>query len=102
VTPWNSYNSVRGLCFVFTEAKYGSGSALLFSSAGVSELLRKVEEVFTRASQGSGEDYLSVLVRTIKGGTEKEALDRLKTVRLALARYFARYTARSVGGITSS
>ncbi|RDB15810.1 Nuclear pore complex protein Nup85 [Hypsizygus marmoreus] len=65
---------------------------LLFSSSGASELLRKLEEVFVRTSQGAGDDYLSVLMRTMKGGGEKEALDRLKIVRLALARYFARCT----------
>lgn len=96
---WNFCNSVCRLCLVLspTDSNCGPGSALLFSAAGASELLRKLEEVFTRASQGSGEDYLSVLMKTIKGGGEKEALDRLKIVRLALAKYFARYTARSVG-----
>lgn len=69
-----------------------TGSSLLFSPSGASELLRKLEEVFVRTSQGSGEDYLSVLMKTIKGGGEKEALDRLNVVRLALARYFARCT----------
>ncbi|KAF8074701.1 nucleoporin Nup85-like protein [Lyophyllum atratum] len=68
------------------------GSSLLFSSADVSELLRKLEEVFVRTSQGAGEEYLSVLIRTVKG--EGEALERLRLVRLALARYFARCTSR--------
>ncbi|KAF9461545.1 nucleoporin Nup85-like protein [Collybia nuda] len=67
-------------------------SALLFSSSDALGLLRKLEEVFVRTSQGSGEDYLSVLVKTIKGGGEKEAIDQLNVVRLALARYFARCT----------
>ncbi|THV00805.1 hypothetical protein K435DRAFT_776286 [Dendrothele bispora CBS 962.96] len=68
------------------------GSTLLFASSDAAELLSKLEEISIRASQGSGDDYLSVLTRTIKGGGEKEALERLKVVRLALARYFARCT----------
>ncbi|KAJ6518778.1 Nup85 nucleoporin-domain-containing protein [Mycena sanguinolenta] len=63
---------------------------LLFSATGAAELLGKLEEIFVRSSQGSGGDYLDILARTIPGGGQKEALDRLKTVRLALARYFAR------------
>jgi nuclear pore complex protein Nup85 len=69
----------------------------LFSYAGAIELLQKLQEIFTRAEQGSGDDYLSILIRTVKGG-EKEALDRLNTVRLWLARYFARCTVIGVGG----
>jgi nuclear pore complex protein Nup85 len=73
-------------------------STLLFSYAGALELLQKLQEIFTRAEQGSGSDYLAILTRTIKGGDEKEALNRLKTVRLQLARYFARCTVIGVGG----
>ncbi|KAJ7091342.1 Nup85 nucleoporin-domain-containing protein [Mycena belliarum] len=65
-------------------------SSLLFSGSGAAELLRKLEEIFTRSSQGSGGDYLDILARTIRGGGHKEALARLTTVRLALARYLAR------------
>ncbi|KAJ4479675.1 nucleoporin Nup85-like protein [Lentinula edodes] len=68
------------------------GPKLLFSFNDVTELLRKLEEISIRSSQGSGDDYLTVLIRTIKGGGEKEALERLKQVRLAIARYFARCT----------
>ncbi|KAF7370621.1 Nuclear pore complex protein Nup85 [Mycena sanguinolenta] len=50
-------------------------SSLLFSATGAAELLGKLEEIFLEPS-------LEV--------DKKEALDRLKTVRLALARYFAR------------
>jgi nuclear pore complex protein Nup85 len=63
-----------------------------------------MEEVQTRTSQGSGEDYLSVLVKIIRSsggkgtGGEKEALNKLKTVRLALAKYFARCGVIGVGG----
>ncbi|KAG6841451.1 hypothetical protein C0991_010876 [Blastosporella zonata] len=71
-------------------------SSLLFPSASASELLRKVEEIFVRTSQGAGEEYLSILMRTIeaegKNARERDALERLKLVRLALARYFARCT----------
>jgi nuclear pore complex protein Nup85 len=61
-------------------------------------LLQKLEEIFIRAEQGSGDDYLPVFMRTMKTGSEKEALNRLKTARLALARYFARCTVIGVGG----
>ncbi|KAJ7043585.1 Nup85 nucleoporin-domain-containing protein [Mycena alexandri] len=71
-------------------------SSLLFSGSEAAELLNKLEEIFTRSSQGSGGDYLDVLARTIPGGGHKEALDRLKTVRLALARYLARSAVLSV------
>ncbi|KAG6873516.1 hypothetical protein C0995_014784 [Termitomyces sp. Mi166 len=71
-------------------------SALLFPPASVSELLRKLEEVFVMTSQGAGERYLSVLRRTLraegKSSHERDALEQLKLVRLALARYFGRYT----------
>jgi nuclear pore complex protein Nup85 len=66
--------------------------ALLISNQGTIELLRKIEEISIRSSQGSGRDYLSVLQRVMPGAGETEALDRLKTVRLALARYIARCT----------
>lgn len=69
---------------------------MLFSASGAAELLSKLDEIFTRSSQGSGGDYLDILTRTIHGGGHKEALDRLKTVRLALARYFARSAVLSV------
>ncbi|KAF9642653.1 hypothetical protein BDM02DRAFT_3105390 [Thelephora ganbajun] len=77
---------------------------MLFTSANIGLLLRKMEEVQTRTSQGSGEDYLSVLVKIIRSsggkgiGGEKEALNKLKMVRLALAKYFARCGVIGVGG----
>jgi nuclear pore complex protein Nup85 len=77
---------------------------MLFSLADVALLLRKMEELHIRASQGSGEDYLAVLMTLIrvgsgKGvGSEKEALNRLKSVRLGLAKYFARCGVIGVGG----
>lgn len=70
---------------------------MLFSTLEATELLRRLEEIFVRTSQGSGDDYLAILTRTIKGGGEREALDRLKMARLALAKYFARCTVSAVG-----
>ncbi|KAG5720185.1 Nuclear pore complex protein Nup85 [Termitomyces sp. T112] len=71
-------------------------SALLFSPASASELLRRLEEIFVMTSQGAGEKYLSVLRRSLgaKGNSfqERDALEQLKIVRLALARYFGRCT----------
>ncbi|KAG6898316.1 hypothetical protein C0992_011907 [Termitomyces sp. T32_za158] len=71
-------------------------SALLFPSASASELLRNLEEVFVMTSQGAGERYLSVFRRILrakgKPSQERDALEQLKLVRLALARYFGRCT----------
>ncbi|CAK5267637.1 unnamed protein product, partial [Mycena citricolor] len=66
------------------------GPTLLFSTSGATALLCKLEEIFTRSAQGAGSDYLDMFARTIRGAGDKEALDRLKTVRLALAKYLAR------------
>jgi len=82
-------DSVQLLCYAPT---------LLFSSASASLLLQKLEEIFVGSSQGAGDDYLTVLTRVIGGRGEKEALERLKTVRLALAHYFARCLVLGVGG----
>ena len=68
------------------------GPELLFSSSDVVELLRKLNEIFVRTSQGAGGDYLRVMIRSLKSGGEQEALDRLKLVRLALAKYYGRCT----------
>ncbi|KAF4610945.1 hypothetical protein D9613_006754 [Agrocybe pediades] len=64
--------------------------ALLFPTSGVSLLLQKLEEIFIQTSQGAGDDYLSILLRVMKCRSEKDVLERLITVRLALAQYFAR------------
>ena len=83
------------------QARQGSccraDSTLLFSYSGAVELLKRLQEIFTRTEQGSGDDYLTILTRTIRGG-EKEALNQLKAVRLGLARYFAKCTVIGVGG----
>ncbi|KAI0294307.1 Nup85 nucleoporin-domain-containing protein [Multifurca ochricompacta] len=67
-------------------------SLMLYSSSGAVELLKRLEEVNLRASQGSGDDYLSVLMVTMKGATEGEVLQRLKSARLSLAKYYAKCT----------
>ncbi|KDR68007.1 hypothetical protein GALMADRAFT_79171 [Galerina marginata CBS 339.88] len=71
---------------------------LLFSSSGAALFLQKLEEIFVRSSQGAGDDYLPVLIRVIGCRGEKEALERLKTVRLSLAHYFARSLVLGVSG----
>ncbi|KAF8343506.1 Nup85 nucleoporin-domain-containing protein [Amanita rubescens] len=68
---------------------------MLFSATAVNEFTRKVEEVVTRTSYGDV-DYLGTLMQCMKGG-EKEALNRLKLVRAALAKYYARCTIANVG-----
>lgn len=91
--------SSRGHLFSDTHflSKYAAPT-LLFSSASASLLLQKLEEIFVGTSQGAGDDYLTVLTRVLGGRGEKEALERLKTVRLALAHYFARCLVLGVGG----
>ncbi|KAG2011366.1 hypothetical protein CC2G_011493 [Coprinopsis cinerea AmutBmut pab1-1] len=64
---------------------------LLFTSSQASLLLRRLEDVVTKSSQGGSSEYLSLLSRTINGD-EEAAFRHLRTVRLALARYFARCT----------
>lgn len=53
-------------------------------------LLRRLEEVVLRSSQGDGNEYLNLLTRVMKIGGHKEALRRFDILRLALARYLAR------------
>jgi len=60
-------------------------------------MLQKLEEIFVQISQGAGDDYLSVLLRVMKCRSDKEVLERLRTVRLALAQYFARSLVLSMG-----
>ena len=71
---------------------------MLFSSEDACIMLRKLEEVCSRAAQGAGLDYLSVLARTTKNKDEKGALQRLQVVRLVLAKYYARCGVIGVGG----
>ncbi|KAF8587870.1 hypothetical protein K439DRAFT_1630322 [Ramaria rubella] len=69
-----------------------------FEVTEVFELLRRLEEVQTRAAQGSGSEYLNALMIQLKKGGERDALRQLESVRLALARYFARCSVLAVGG----
>lgn len=64
---------------------------MLYSSSGAVELIKRLEEVHLRASQGSGDAYLSILMVTM-GSNEAEALQRLKSARLTLAKYYAKCT----------
>lgn len=63
---------------------------LLFSSADASLLLRKLEDIAIKTSEGAGSDYLGVFSRRVQVQGQSELLKELKLVRLALARYFAR------------
>ncbi|CAL1715565.1 unnamed protein product [Somion occarium] len=72
--------------------------AMLFTSEDTCLLMHQVEEIATRTAQGSGQDYLAVLARTIKNGDEKQAMQRIQIVRLALTRYYARCGVIGVGG----
>jgi len=65
---------------------------MLYSSSGAVGLLKRLEEVHLRASQGSGDAYLSVLMVTMGGSSETQALQRLKSARLSLAKYYGRCT----------
>lgn len=70
---------------------------MLYSSSGAVELLKRLEEVHLRASQGSGDAYLPILMTTMRGSNEAEALQRLKSARLSLAKYYAKCTMVSGG-----
>ncbi|OCB86404.1 hypothetical protein A7U60_g6522 [Sanghuangporus baumii] len=63
---------------------------LAISSSDACLLLRRLEEVVLRTSQGCGNDYLGILARVLKSDGTKEAFARLDDLRLALARYLAR------------
>lgn len=74
---------------------------MLYSSSGAVELLKRLEEVHLGASQGAGDDYLSVLMVTMKGSDGSEPLQRLKSARLSLAKYYAKCTMVAGGRDTS-
>lgn len=71
---------------------------MLISQEEAYELLRHLEEIYTRADQGSGSDYLGALDQIMQGPDTsvdrpvdvESALGQLQVVRLALARYLAR------------
>lgn len=73
---------------------------MFFTSIDATLLLQRLEEIHIRASQGSADEYLAILARTTKTGEEVHALQRLQTVRLALARYYAKCAVIGVGGRT--
>ncbi|KAI0070891.1 hypothetical protein K474DRAFT_1669600 [Panus rudis PR-1116 ss-1] len=72
--------------------------SMLFSSADTVLFMRKVEEIATGAAHGSSDEYLTVLRKTMRNGDEKQALQRLQMIRLALVRYYARCGVVGVGG----
>lgn len=77
-----------------------AGDAMPFTSNDACLLIQKLEEIHIGVTQGCGDDYLTVLSRIVKGG-ERHALQRLQTVRLSLARYYARCATIGVGGRSS-
>lgn len=90
--PLLQFGTVQILLIGYNTLTPSAEPSLLFSSTSASLLLQRVEEISIRSSQGSGDDYLNVIQRAIRGRGHKVALERLKTVRLALARYLARCT----------
>ncbi|KAG2142873.1 Nup85 nucleoporin-domain-containing protein [Suillus bovinus] len=73
-------------------------ATLLFPYASARVLLQHLEEVIARTDQGSGDEYLRVLIAKLGSGGTNEALHALQGVRLALAKYFARCTMIGTGG----
>ena len=81
-------------------------SEMVFSHDDAYELLRYLEEIYTRAEQGAGAEYLGALDRIMRGNATnpdgnavdnsktkvdiESTLGQLQVVRLALARYLAR------------
>jgi len=72
---------------------------MVLSQDDAYELLRHLEEIYTRAEQGGGAEYLGALDRIMQGdGPDlsgrpvdvESTLGQLQVVRLALARYLAR------------
>ncbi|KZT72019.1 hypothetical protein DAEQUDRAFT_723669 [Daedalea quercina L-15889] len=78
-----------------------NGDNMFFTSVDATMLLHRLEEIHIRSSQGSADEYLSILAKTTKTGGEAHALQRLQTVRLALARYYAKCAVIGVGGRTT-
>ncbi|KZT25118.1 hypothetical protein NEOLEDRAFT_1178543 [Neolentinus lepideus HHB14362 ss-1] len=70
----------------------------LFTTEAICLFLQKLEEIQTRVDQGWADDYLSIVVRTTKGGGTKDAFQRLKRVRLATARFYAKCSIIDIGG----
>ncbi|EPQ56724.1 hypothetical protein GLOTRDRAFT_75564 [Gloeophyllum trabeum ATCC 11539] len=70
----------------------------LFTTAAIHLFLQKLEEIHLRVEQGWVDDYLNLLARTTKGGDTKDAVQRLKRVRLAIARYYTKCSVIDVVG----
>jgi nuclear pore complex protein Nup85 len=77
---------------------------MVLSQGDAYELLRHLEEIYSRAEQGGGAQYLGALDKIMQWGKPdvadrpvdvESALGQLQVVRLALARYLARC---AVGG----
>lgn len=73
---------------------------MFFTSIDATLLLHRLEEIHIRAVQGSADEYLAIFTRTTKSRDEAHALQHLQTVRLALARYYAKCAVIGVGGRT--
>ena len=71
---------------------------MLFRAEEACLLMQKLEEVFMRVAQGHGSDYLTILTRAKGCKDDKQALQKLQAVRLALAKYYARCSAIGTGG----
>ena len=75
-----------------------TADVMSFEVTEVFKLLRGLEKVQTRTTQGADPEYLSALMLQMEKGAEREALRQLESVRLALARYFARCSVLAIGG----
>ncbi|TFK52007.1 hypothetical protein OE88DRAFT_1735010 [Heliocybe sulcata] len=69
----------------------------VFTTEAICLFLQKLEELQVRVEQGWANDYLSIIVRTTRGGGTKDALQRLKRVRLATTRYYAKSSVIDIG-----
>ena len=98
----SSLQSLISLCIFLPfspPAVLCTGQVMLFTSEEACLLIRKLDEICSRA-QNPGSDYLSVVARATKSRDEKHALQKLQIVRLALAKYYARCSVIGVGGRT--
>jgi nuclear pore complex protein Nup85 len=89
---------VESSIYVCQVTKFLLDATLLFPYASACVLLQHLEEVVARTDQGSGDEYLRVLISKLHSGGTAEALHALQGVRLALAKYFARCTMIGTGG----
>ena len=97
MTPHRFYGTVSHLAcatpiFEFNLNLESSENRLPIPPTGVSLLLQKLEDVNMMTTQGSGEDYLTILSLILNVSRVSDALRQLDTLRLALERYYARCT----------